>query len=125
MEHSSWMEEQTAQTRERLARIEEIHAELADAQAVGRSPDNQVTARITGHGRLAEVEIAAHALSRGDAEALGRAVVTAVNAAFAAAQTMNRERMAEVVDFSTYDAMLEQLRTPDPADGSPPPVIGY
>lgn len=120
---SSWLDQHAEQARERLARISAIRAELAGVQATGRSPDNLVTATINGHGRLTGVEIADQAIRRGDAEALGTAVVAAVNAAFAAVLVMNRERVSGLVDFSAYDQYVEQLTGPDVDEA--PPVIRF
>lgn len=119
----SWLQERAAEAEQRLARISAIHAELATVSSTGRSPDNLVSATVSGHGKLTAVEIAGQMIRKGDADAIGRSVVAAVNAAFEAAQVDSRERMSEVVDFSTYDKVLEGLRTP--SDGGAPPVIGY
>jgi DNA-binding protein YbaB len=119
----SWLEHQADQAQQRLARISAIHAELGNVNSTGRSPDHLVTATVSGHGKLIGVDIAGQAIRRGDPEALGRAVVVAVNAAFEAAQALNREKMSEVVDFSTYDKILGELRSP--ADDGTPPVIGF
>ncbi len=123
MSDTSWLQERAAEAEHRLARISAIHAELADVTSTGRSADNLVVATVSGHGKLTSVEINGQAIRKGDADALGRSVVTAVNAAFEAVQASNRERMSEVVDFSTYDKVLADLRTHG-EDGSPP-VIGY
>ncbi|MEP6695323.1 MAG: YbaB/EbfC family nucleoid-associated protein [Pseudonocardiales bacterium] len=122
-DNTSWLEQRSAETEQRLSRISAIHAELGQVHSTGRSPDNLVAATVSGHGKLTSVEIADQAIRKGDAGAIGRAVVAAVTAAFDAAQATGRERISEVVDLSAYDAVLAEIGNPGHDDA--PPVIGY
>ncbi|GAA4529386.1 YbaB/EbfC family nucleoid-associated protein [Amycolatopsis samaneae] len=99
----------------------ELDAELARSRFSGRSADGVATAMVTGQGRLVGLTIADHALRGAHPQAVGPAVVEAVNAARRAAAAVGGPKLSAVLDKNQEWQPESVPPTADARDVAAPP----